>query len=105
MMQMLGALAEFERALIRERTKSCIAAAVARGAMPGNPKMRARDTVAIALMKANLADTTLQRTPAAAKGWWRCPPLSTAARLEQPPHIVGTVQRIDAINVALSGVV
>ena len=69
MMQMLGAFAEFERALIRERTKSGIAAAVARGARPGNPKMRARDPVAIALMKASLADTTLERTRAAAKGW------------------------------------
>lgn len=69
MMQMLGAFAEFERALIRERTKSGIAAAVARGARPGNPKMRARDPVAIALMKASLADTTLERTRAAAKSW------------------------------------
>jgi DNA invertase Pin-like site-specific DNA recombinase len=64
MMQMLGAFAEFERALIRERTKSGIAAAVARGAKPGNPKMRARDRVAVALMKASLADTTLERTRA-----------------------------------------
>ena len=69
MMQMLGAFAEFERTLIQERTKSGIAAAVARGAKPGNPKMRARDPVAIALMKASLADTTLERTRAAAVGW------------------------------------
>ncbi len=47
-MQMLGAFSEFERALIRERTRSGLKAAVARGAKPGNPKMRARDARAIA---------------------------------------------------------
>ncbi|MGL5839117.1 MAG: recombinase family protein [Sphingorhabdus sp.] len=47
MTQMLGAFAEFERALIRERTKAGIQAAVARGARPGNPKMRSRDPRAI----------------------------------------------------------
>lgn len=48
MIQMLGAFAEFERALIRERTRAGLKAAVARGARPGNPKMRARDPIAIA---------------------------------------------------------
>lgn len=48
MTQMLGAFAEFERALIRERTRAGIKAAVARGAKPGNPKMRMRDPAAIA---------------------------------------------------------
>ncbi len=47
MTQMLGAFAEFERTLIRERTKAGIKAAVARGAKPGNPKMLARDPQAI----------------------------------------------------------
>lgn len=47
MTQMLGAFAEFERALIRERTRAGLKAAVARGAKPGNPKMRARDPAAI----------------------------------------------------------
>ncbi len=46
-MQMLGAFAEFERSLIRERTVAGIRAARARGAKPGNPKMRARDPDAI----------------------------------------------------------
>ncbi len=48
MTQMLGAFAEFERSLIRERTKAGIKAAVARGAKSGNPKMRAHDAAAIA---------------------------------------------------------
>lgn len=43
MMQMLGAFAEFERSLIRERTRAGIKAAVARGAKPGNPKMISGD--------------------------------------------------------------
>lgn len=47
MTQMLGAFAEFERSLIRERTRAGLHAAMARGAKPGNPKMRARDPVAI----------------------------------------------------------
>ncbi|MEL0210870.1 MAG: recombinase family protein, partial [Novosphingobium sp.] len=41
------AFAEFERALIRERTRAGLKAAVARGAKPGNPRMRARDPSAI----------------------------------------------------------
>lgn len=51
MTQMLGAFAEFERSLIRERTKAGLHAAMARGAKPGNPKMRARDPLAIAQIR------------------------------------------------------
>src|SRR3546814_20320353 len=43
MTQMLGAFAEFDRALIRARTRAGINAAVARGARPGNPNMTRRD--------------------------------------------------------------
>src|SRR6056297_3521979 len=38
-LQILGAVAEFERALIRERTRAGMAAARARGARPGNPAL------------------------------------------------------------------
>lgn len=69
MMQMLGAFAEFERTLIRERTKAGIAAAVARGARPGNPRLRDRDPIAIRMMRASLADTTLERTRTEARSW------------------------------------
>lgn len=58
--QMLGAVAEFERALNRERTRAGIKAAVARGKRPGNPKMRERDPTAIRLMKAKQADNYLE---------------------------------------------
>ena len=42
-LQMLGAVAEFERSLIRERTKAGLQAAKARGRVGGNPGLRRRD--------------------------------------------------------------
>ena len=47
-LQMLGAVAEFERALIRDRTKAGLAAAKARGRVGGNPGVRARDPATLA---------------------------------------------------------
>lgn len=47
-LQVLGAVAELERQLIAARTRAGIKAAVARGAKPGNPGVRARDPKAIA---------------------------------------------------------
>ncbi|MET2832303.1 recombinase family protein [Mesorhizobium shangrilense] len=41
-LQVLGAVAQLERALIAERTKAGIAAARARGRLPGNPGLRER---------------------------------------------------------------
>ncbi|WP_431857790.1 recombinase family protein [Azospirillum sp.] len=46
-LQVLGAAAELERALIRERTKAGLRAAKARGRVGGNPRLRARDPDAI----------------------------------------------------------
>jgi hypothetical protein len=59
MTQMLGAFAEFERALIKERTRAGLKAAIARGAKPGNPKMRARDPAAIADIRYSLNERYL----------------------------------------------
>ena len=59
MTQMLGAFAEFERALIKERTRAGLKAAIARGAKPGNPKMRARDPAAIAEIRHSLNERYL----------------------------------------------
>jgi DNA invertase Pin-like site-specific DNA recombinase len=47
-LQVLGAVAQLERALISERTKAGIAAARARGRYPGNPGLRRKDPAAIA---------------------------------------------------------
>ena len=47
-LQILGAVAEFERALIRERTLAGLAAARARGRVGGNPRLKAREPAALA---------------------------------------------------------
>lgn len=62
MMQMLGSFAEFERAIIKERTRAGMAAAKGRGAKIGNPAFHSRDPVQLALMRAQRADTILQRS-------------------------------------------
>ena len=49
---MLGAAAELERALIRERTKAGLQAAKARGRVGGNPALKRRDPDAIAALSA-----------------------------------------------------
>jgi DNA invertase Pin-like site-specific DNA recombinase len=46
-LQILGAVAEFERALIRERTMAGLATAKKAGRIGGNPKLRARDPEAL----------------------------------------------------------
>jgi hypothetical protein len=47
-LQVLGAVAQLERALIAERTKAGIEAARARGRIPGNPGLRRGEQAAIA---------------------------------------------------------
>lgn len=69
MMQILGAFAEFERHLIRERTKAGLAIAKSKGKVAGNPRMRANDPTAIASMRASQADTYLQRSREASVEW------------------------------------
>jgi len=52
-LQVLGAVAQLERALIAERTKSGLAAARARGRIGGNPGLRAGDPNAIQKTRAS----------------------------------------------------
>lgn len=68
-MAMLGAFAEFERHLIRDRTMAGLSIAKAKGKKAGNPKFRERDPVAIGLMRASQADTYLSRVRAGAAPW------------------------------------
>jgi hypothetical protein len=49
-LQVLGAAAELERALIRERTRAGLRAAKARGRVGGHPALRRRDPKAIATL-------------------------------------------------------
>lgn len=79
MTQMLGAFAEFERSLIRERTKAGIKAAVARGAQPGNPRMRSGDRIARAELSAANKERYLSDLIAGRHTW-----LPTVERLR--PH-------------------
>ena len=51
-LQILGAVAQLERALISERTKAGIAAARSKGRLPGNPGIRERRPEALAKMTA-----------------------------------------------------
>ncbi|WP_306150507.1 MULTISPECIES: recombinase family protein [unclassified Roseibium] len=51
-LQVLGAVAQFERALISERTKAGIKAAKAKGRLPGNPGIRERRPEVLAKMTA-----------------------------------------------------
>jgi len=46
-LQMLGAVAEFERALIRERTRAGLASAKVAGRIGGNPGLRKRDPIVL----------------------------------------------------------
>lgn len=93
MTQMLGAFAEFERALIRERTRAGLEAAVARGAKPGNPKMRARDPAAIANIRFGHRERYLNTLLDGRQSW-----LPTVERLR--PHLpwASVLRQIRAIT-------
>lgn len=68
-LQILGAVAEFERALIRERTRAGLAAARARGRAGGNPGLRARDPRMLAALAEARARARLARILAEAETW------------------------------------
>jgi DNA invertase Pin-like site-specific DNA recombinase len=68
-LQVLGAAAEFERALIRERTKAGLASARAQGRVGGNPGLRARDPAAIRKVRIARADGHVARLNQTAEDW------------------------------------
>lgn len=68
-LQVLGAAAEFERALIRERTKVGLAAARAEGRVGGNPGLRARAPEALRRLRHARQDTYMARLHATATNW------------------------------------
>jgi DNA invertase Pin-like site-specific DNA recombinase len=57
MLHILGAFAEFERALIRERTVAGMRAAVARGARPGRPRAMEPHAEAAAVKRARRGES------------------------------------------------
>jgi len=64
MMQILGAVAEFERGMIKERTRAGVQAAASRGRLPGNPGMRRGDALAIMKIQAAKDAAYLERVRA-----------------------------------------
>src|SRR3954453_3219933 len=69
MLQMLGAVAEFERALIRERVTSGLARAAREGRRGGNPGVVARDPDALRRLRHAREDAYRARVMAQASAW------------------------------------
>ena len=68
-LQVLGAAAEFERALIRERTKAGLASARTKGRIGGNPGLRARDPAALRKVRLARQDGYMERLNETAQDW------------------------------------
>ncbi len=68
-LQVLGAVAELERALIQERTKDGLRAAKKRGRVGGNPKLRAGDRDAIKQIVDAKAQAYFERVNRTAEHW------------------------------------
>ena len=80
-LQVLGAVAQLERALIAERTKSGLNAARARGRVGGNPGLRARDPDAIRKARAARDGAHLNAVLARLDEWL---PIVRRMRPDQP---------------------
>ena len=68
-LQVLGAAAEFERALIRERTKAGLASARAKGRLGGNPGLRTKDPAALRKVRFARQDGYMERLNETAQDW------------------------------------
>jgi len=87
-LQVLGAVAQLERALIAERTKAGLSAAKARGRVGGNPGLRAGDQDAIRKLRASRNATHLNGVLAQLDTW-----LPTVRRM-RPDQPWGDVVRV-----------
>ena len=68
-LQVMGAVAELERALIRERTKAGLRSARAQGRIGGNPALRAGDREAIRKLRAARDEGYFRKLEASANAW------------------------------------
>jgi hypothetical protein len=68
-LQVLGAAAEFERALIRERTKAGVASARTKDRVGGNPGLRAKDSAALRKVRLARQDGYMERLNEPAQDW------------------------------------
>ena len=80
-LQVLGAVAQLERALIAERTKAGLQAARRRGRVGGNPGLRARDPAAIRKVRASRDKAHLDGLLAQLDAWL---PIVRRMRPDQP---------------------
>ena len=87
-LQVLGAVAQLERALIAERTKAGLQAARRRGRVGGNPGLRARDPNAIRKVRASRDKAHLDAVLARLDSW-----LPTVRRM-RPNQPWGDVVRV-----------
>jgi DNA invertase Pin-like site-specific DNA recombinase len=87
-LQVLGAVAQLERALIAERTKAGLLAARSRGRVGGNPGLRARDPEAIRKLRRSRDATHLNGILAELATW-----LPTVRRM-RPDQPWGDVVRV-----------
>jgi len=87
-LQVLGAVAQLERALIAERTKAGLSAARARGRVGGNPGLRTGDPAAIRKVRANRDAKHLDGVLAQLDSW-----LPTVRRM-RPDQPWGDVVRV-----------
>lgn len=92
-LQVLGAVAQLERALISERTKAGIAAARARGRLPGNPGLRNRDEAALAKASAARRRRYVNDLMAGMDEWM---PIVRSMRPDQPWDIVAAALNASA---------
>jgi len=87
-LQVLGAVAQLERALISERTKAGIKAAKSKGKLPGNPGIRERRPEALAKMMVAQKAAFGARIQATASQW-----LPTVRRM-RPDHTWDDIARV-----------
>lgn len=87
-LQVLGAVAQLERALIAERTRSGMKAAKARGRLAGNPGLRERSPAAIRAVSTAREQAYLDELMTSAQTW-----LPTVRQL-RPQHSWDNVVRI-----------
>lgn len=87
-LQVLGAVAQLERALISERTKAGIKAAKAKGRLPGNPGIRERRPDVLASIAAAQKAAYGARIQATANQW-----LPTVRRM-RPDHTWDDIARV-----------
>jgi hypothetical protein len=87
-LQVLGAVAQLERALISERTRAGIKAAKARGKLPGNPGLRTGEKDAVRKISAARDETYVSALLASVDIW-----LPTVRRL-RPDHPWEDVVRV-----------